>query len=209
MNKQKTPSRGRPRAFDRDAALGRAMRLFWQHGYETTSISELAEAMAINPPSLYAAFSDKRQLFLEAVDRYEASYGSFAEAALAEEVTAEGAVRRLLLEAVDSYTDPAIPRGCMVVSAATNCSADSIDITDDLRKRRRASERAIRKRIAKGIAEGDVRADADPDALAGFIAALIQGLSAKARDGVPRKQLERIVAQALEGWPGAKRIRRN
>ena len=82
MNKAELPSRprGRPRAFDRDDALDRAMHLFWRRGYEATSVSDLTESMGITPPSLYAAFGDKKRLFLEAVDRYQAGPGSFARA---------------------------------------------------------------------------------------------------------------------------------
>src|SRR5581483_8596039 len=120
MNKSEAPARprGRPRAFDREAALDRAMFLFWRRGYEATSVSDLTGEMGITPPSLYAAFGDKKQLFLEAVDRYQAGPGSFAQRALAEP-TAEAAMRRLLMDTVDSFCNPKLPRGCMVVLSAT------------------------------------------------------------------------------------------
>src|SRR5580704_1268038 len=156
MNKAVLPNRprGRPRAFDRDDALDRAMHLFWRRGYEATSVSDLTESMGITPPSLYAAFGDKKRLFLEAVDRYQAGPGGFAQAALCDEPTAESAMRRLLTDTVESFCDAKQPRGCMVVLAATNCTADSNDIRDELAERRRLAERTVRDRIAAGQRAG-------------------------------------------------------
>src|ERR1700749_3660752 len=133
MNKAVPPSRprGRPRAFDRDEALDRAMHLFWRRGYEATSVSDLTEAMGITPPSLYAAFGDKKRLFLETVDRYQSGPGSFAQAAFTDP-TAERPMRLLMLDTIDSFFEPGNPKGCMVVLAATNCTSDSSDILDEL-----------------------------------------------------------------------------
>ena len=100
------------------------MRLFWSRGYEATSLSELVAAMGITPPSLYSAFGDKKRLFLEAVDRYQAGPGCFAYEALTEEPTAECAIRRLINEAVNAFTQPNEPRGCMVILSATYCGPE-------------------------------------------------------------------------------------
>src|SRR5438067_996516 len=113
-------ARASRRAFDRDAALEIAMREFWRHGYETTSIASLTKAMGINPPSLYAAFGDKRQLFSEAVRRYRDTHGSFGPRAL-EQPTARAAVSMLLHLTAAEYTDPSHPPGCLIISGATNC----------------------------------------------------------------------------------------
>src|SRR5919204_30689 len=102
---------GRPRSFDRDKALEGAIAVFWEHGYDATSISLLTQALGIGAPSLYAAFGDKRALFLEALDRYLRTYGAFTERALAEEPNARDAVERLLREAAAAYTRPGRPRG--------------------------------------------------------------------------------------------------
>jgi AcrR family transcriptional regulator len=203
MNKVTVPSRprGRPRAFDRDDALERAMRLFWSRGYEATSVSDLTEAMGITPPSLYGAFGDKKQLFLEAVDRYQDGPGRFAQRALSEEPTAERAIRRLLMDAIASFSDPRQPKGCMVVLAATNCTVESSDVLSGLADRRRAAERAIRDRIAAGRAAGELPTGADIDALAGMVVATLFGLSIKARDGASRAGLRKIVEQTMRTWP--------
>lgn len=206
MNNERTSSRprGRPRAFDRDDALDRAMYLFWRRGYEATSVSDLTESMGITPPSLYAAFGDKKRLFLEAVDRYQTGPGCFAQRAFSEEPTAGRAIRRLLMDTIESFCDPKHPKGCMVVLAATNCTAESNDIADALADRRRAAERAIRDRIAVGQAAGELPAGTDIDALAGFLATTLYGLSIKARDGASRASLRRVAEQAMLTWPRRK-----
>jgi AcrR family transcriptional regulator len=204
MNKVEIPSRprGRPRAFDRDEALDRAMHLFWRRGYEATSISDLTETMGITPPSLYAAFGDKKRLFLETVDRYQAGPGGFAQRALCDEPTAERAMRRLLMDTIDSFFEKNNPRGCMVVLAATNCTTESSDILDELATRRRAAERVVRDRIAAGRDAGEFAAATDVDALAGTIVTTLYGLSIKARDGASRASLRKVVDQVMSMWPG-------
>jgi AcrR family transcriptional regulator len=176
------------------------MRVFWSHGYEATSVSELTTAMGITPPSLYAAFGDKKRLFLEAVDLYQSGPGGF-HGALARESTAESAVRRLLIEAVNCFCDPRYPKGCMVVLAATNCSAESRDVLDELAGRRRALEHAIHDRIAAGRRRGELPAGADIEALSGAIIATLYGLAIKARDGASRASLRRVIAQTMRTWP--------
>ena len=203
MNKVVTPPRprGRPREFDRDEALDRAMRLFWRSGFEATSISDLTKAMGITPPALYGAFGDKKRLFLEAVQRYEQGPGCFAQKALTEEPTAELAIRGLLLGAVGSFADPKNPRGCLVVLGATNCATESLDIADALADRRRAAEQAVRARIAAGKNAGELSDQADVDALTGVVTATLYGLAVKAQDGAPRARLRRIVEQVMAMWP--------
>ena len=195
--------RGRPREFDREVALEAAMRLFWCRGYEATSVNDLVAAMGITPPSLYSAFGDKKRLFLEAVDRYQAGPGCFAMKALAGEPTAERAMRRLMMDAVRSFTDPRNPPGCMVILAATNCAPESGDVMEALASRRRAAQTMLRQRIAAGRAAGELAPGADIDALAGLVTATLSGLAISARDGASRASLKRIVEQVMSGWPRA------
>jgi AcrR family transcriptional regulator len=193
--------RGRPREFDRDEALESAMRLFWSRGYEATSISELTQAMGILPPALYGAFGDKKRLFLEAVERYEKRAGCFAQRALTEEPTAKSAVRRLLIDAVRSFSDRNSPKGCLIVLGATNCTVESSELYEALAVRRHEAERAVRTRIAAGEKAGELSEHADVDALAGMVTATLYGLAIKARDGVPRARLLKIVEQLMAVWP--------
>jgi AcrR family transcriptional regulator len=193
--------RGRPREFDRDEALECAMRLFWSRGYQATSISDLTKAMKITPPALYGAFGDKKRLFLEAVARYEQGPGCFAQKALTEEPTAELAMRRLLLGALKSFTDPKNPKGCLVVLGATNCALESTDVSDALADRRRMAVGAVRARIEAGKNAGELPDNTDVDALAGVVTATLYGLAVKARDGAPRSHLRRVVEQLMTMWP--------
>jgi TetR/AcrR family transcriptional regulator, copper-responsive repressor len=200
---QKTPrARGRPRGFDSDAALDVAMRLFWTRGYEATSINELATAMAINPPSLYAAFGDKKRLFTEAIARYRSGPGSFVVAAMEGTSTARAAIERVLEKAAEVYSDPSCPAGCMVIHSATNCAAADADIVADLAAMRAATQRMFADRISLGIAAGDVPADADAVGLGSFYAAVLQGMSAQSRDGATAAHLKAIAATAMRAWPG-------
>lgn len=179
------------------------MHLFWRRGYEATSVSDLTDAMGITPPSLYAAFGDKKRLFLEAVDRYQAGPGSFAQRALCEEPTAERAMRCLMMGTIDSFFEPKGTKGCMVVLAATNCTAESSDIADELAGRRRLAERIVRERIAAGRDAGEFSSDTDIDTLAGLIITTLYGLSIKARDGASRASLRKVVDQVMSMWPHA------
>jgi AcrR family transcriptional regulator len=198
--------RGRPRSFDREAALDRAMLLFWEHGYEATSMSELTSAMGISPPSLYAAFGDKQALFLEAVDRYIARGGADTQSLMAGAQTAREATAHFLEASALRLTQPQFPRGCMVVLAAVSCSEEAAPVQHKLAACRAAWERAIRLRIERGIAEGDVPAGTSAAALASFYMAVVQGMSLHAKDGAPRRRLQEIAETALRAWPkGARR----
>ncbi|MGP4050117.1 TetR/AcrR family transcriptional regulator [Streptomyces sp. 2A115] len=197
----KQRGRGRPRSFDRETALEKAILAFWEHGYETTSVSDLTKVMGIGAPSLYAAFGDKRSLFDEVVRVYGARYGSFADRALAEEPTARAGVERMLREAAAEYTEPGRPHGCLVVHAATNCATPEVE--ESLRERRNANIAAIESRIRAGVAAGELPADIDAAALARHTGAMIQGMSQQARDGAGKAELEALAELAMGIWPPA------
>ncbi|MDR3516543.1 MAG: TetR/AcrR family transcriptional regulator [Azospirillaceae bacterium] len=201
MDSEKRRPRGRPRVFDRDKALETALTLFWRHGYEGTSIADLTAAMGVTPPSLYAAFGSKEQLYYQALDRYRASHGAFVAHALAEEATARGAIARVLREAVLVYAEGPKPRGCMLATGALNCAPEHADVTADLAARRRAAIAAIAARLARAAAEGELPPTTDTAGLAAYYAAIVQGLSIQARDGVDRAILDTIVETALSVWP--------
>jgi AcrR family transcriptional regulator len=192
---------GRPRTFDRDDALQRAVDVFWEHGYDATSVALLSQAMGISPPSLYSAFGDKRTLFLETLDRYLHTFGAFTARALTEEPTAHGAIARVLHEAAAAYTRPDHPRGCLLITAATNCTPQSDDIKAHLRDLRIAGMNALEQKFTTAVGVRELPADTDADALAAFYSAVIQGMSAKARDGATRDDLDDIAAVALRAWP--------
>lgn len=191
---------GRPLSFDREAALHQAMLLFWQHGYEATSLSDLTAAMGVTPPSIYAAFGNKKQLFLEAVGRYLAgpvtSVGIIGEAK-----TARDAAWGLLRAAAAGFTGGGTPSGCLLASSAVSCSAAAADVQRELAAIRHGIEAQLRDRIAQAISNGEVPPGSDADSLAGHVMAVIQGMSTLARDGAAREKLMRVAATAMEGWP--------
>ncbi|WP_030758349.1 TetR/AcrR family transcriptional regulator [Streptomyces griseus] len=196
-----TGQRGRPRSFDRPTALERATMAFWEHGYETTSVSDLTRAMGISAPSLYAAFGDKRTLFEEVVAEYVLSHGAFGTRAFEEEPTARAGVARMLREAAVHYTAPDHPRGCLVISAATNCSTPEVE--EALRARRNANLAAIEDRIRRDVGDGVLPGDTDPRTLARLSGAVLQGMSQQARDGATEEELAAVAESAMLAWPPA------
>jgi AcrR family transcriptional regulator len=189
--------RGRPRGFDRTEALRRAMEVFWEHGYDGTSIGELTAAMGIRPPSLYAAFGSKEALFREAVALYEEQEGEPTLRAMCDARTAASGVEALLRADVLAYTDPDKPTGCMIVLAATTYTPSTAGIRDFLAEQRRTATAAVRDRLARGQADGDVPPGADIDALAAYVSAVQFGMSLQARDGASREELSAVVDRAM------------
>ena len=190
-----TRRRGRPRSFDRQAALEQAVLVFWERGYEATSIADLTRAMGIGPPSLYAAFGDKKTLFEEAVTHYMA--GSFIDRALAEEPTSREAIGRVLREAAVEYTREDRPHGCLVLSVANNPA----EVAERMRHRRAHNVRAFESCMRADVAAGRLPESVNVTGLARFYAAVLQGMSQQARDGAGRAELEAVAEAALAAWP--------
>ncbi|GAB3948256.1 TetR/AcrR family transcriptional regulator [Kribbella albertanoniae] len=192
--------RGRPRSFDREAALEQALLTFWERGYDATSVSDLTAALGIGAPSLYAAFGDKRSLFNEVITRYQATHGAFTSRALDEEPTARAAITRILREAATEYTATGHAPGCLIISAAQNTVPASAEVAEQLREIRRHNVAVLRDRIQSDLDAGVLPAGTDAEALAGFFAATIQGMSQQARDGATRRQLLQTAELALAVW---------
>ena len=191
---------GRPRAFDLDAALDRAVEVFWQKGYEGASLTDLTDAMGINRPSLYAAFGNKEALFCKALDRYANGPGVYTCEAL-EAPTAYEVARQLLVGAIRLTTGPTTPPGCMMVQSILVSSDDADAMRQEVAARRAAGLTRLRERLERARAEGDLPADSDPAVLAGYIFAVQQGISVHAAGGMAREELERIAELALRVWP--------
>ena len=126
---------GRPLSFDPDAALQQAMLLFWRHGYEATSLSDLTKAMGVTPPSIYAAYGDKKGLFLRAVQRYLTQPASPADI-IARAPTARDAARVMVEGAAQAFTGDDTPPGCLLASAAIACSNAAGDVREELDSQR-------------------------------------------------------------------------
>ncbi|MFC5758825.1 TetR/AcrR family transcriptional regulator [Rhizobium sp. GCM10022189] len=193
--------RGRPRSFDRQQALSRAMHLFWQKGFEETSMSDLTQAMGIAPPSLYAAFGSKEALFTEALDLYQATVNNEIWNALEGETIA-AAIEGFLVNTARAYSRPDQPSGCMIVLGSNPAESEIAAIGEDLRLRRAENISRIMKRFERAVREGELADTFDYAAAAVFFATLQNGMSLLARDGGGQDALmavARAAAPALEG----------
>jgi AcrR family transcriptional regulator len=192
--------RGRPRGFDREQALDRAMDVFWSKGFEGASLSDLTKAMDINPPSLYAAFGDKEGLFIEAVRRYYANVQDQC-SACPESTSARESMQAFLSELAKVFTDTNHPRGCLAVMAMTTALSSSPRMQEFLSEKRAASKARMRANLQKAVDSGELPEDTDVGALTNFYSAVISGMSLHARDGASRKALLAMVETAMRAWP--------
>ena len=190
----------RPREFDVDTALDRALRVFWHKGYEGASLSDLTRAMRINRPSLYAAFGNKAALFHKALDRYAEGPAAYVKEALAGP-TARAVVERLWEGAIGQLTDPTLPRGCLIVQGALACGDAADSIRRELETRRASAVSALRERFERAVAEGDLPPDASPGDLARYATTVTHGMAVQAAGSASREELERVAELALRAWP--------
>ena len=193
-------AKGRPRKFDRDDALKTALHLFWTHGYEGTSVALLAEKIGVNPPSLYAAFGNKEQLFLEAVNYYSRYNGGFYHEAFRKRTSYEVA-RHILEHEVRLVTMPDAPEGCLMIQGALVTSPESEPIREQMAAMRRMAEKWMADRFEQARSAGDLPADSDPAALACYIMSVNSGIAVQAKSGATREELNKVVELALRNWP--------
>ncbi len=193
-------ARGRPRAFDREAALSKAMRLFWQQGFDATSIADLTAAMGIAAPSLYAAFGSKEALYAEALGHYGATYAwgwkNFLDAA-----TAREALQAWLMDSAAFFTGSIddVPLGCMATLSMIGAAGHE-ELRELTHAARAAPRAVIRARLEQGVADGELPASADLDGLTRFLQIVQNGMSLHARDGASRAELEAVVEVAMRSW---------
>jgi AcrR family transcriptional regulator len=196
-------TRGRPRAFDPDAALRKALDVFWERGYEGTSINDLVEAMGIASASIYVAFGSKEELFRATMGLYASTRGEPPRRALREQPTARGAIEAMLGATADEITRPDDPHYCMLILAAPTGAVENHEIREFLAGGRRAMQTEIAGRLARGVADGDLHASpATLGALARYYTTVVQGLSIQARDGASRADLETVISCAMAAWDG-------
>ncbi|WP_370677251.1 TetR/AcrR family transcriptional regulator [Pleomorphomonas sp. PLEO] len=209
MQKSETPSlsdkqarsRGRPRAFDREAALAVATRLFWTKGFEATSIADLTEAMKIGSPSLYAAFGSKEGLYAEALDYYKANFDAFVWDNFFAAGTAREAIKAFLLDSAAALTGTVadIPCGCMMTLSAVG-SEGHAELGDLVRTGRAVTLDRLTARLDRAVAEGEIPASTDVHALARFVQSVQNGMSILARDNVCCAELKSVADVAMLGW---------
>ena len=191
---------GRPREFDIERALDRALEVFWRNGYEGASIANLTEAMGINPPSLYAAFGNKEALFRRALDRYVQQRTGFWDEALAAP-TARGMIAHLLHESANFLTEKCNPPGCLLVRGALSCSEAADPIVEVLAARRTEGEVAIRGRLEDAKRAGELPPGLEPVEFARYVLTVLEGMSVRAAAGANREELHKVAEVALLTWP--------
>ncbi|WNV87028.1 TetR/AcrR family transcriptional regulator [Umezawaea sp. Da 62-37] len=196
---QRRPT-GRPRGFDVDEALERAMLVFWEHGYEGASLTGLTEAMGISTTSMYATFGNKEELFRKALERYTEGPSAYLARAL-EEPTALGVATAVLAGTIRTTTRPARPNGCMGVQGALVTSDAGREVRDALIAWRDNGYSTIRDRFQRALDDGDLPAEADPALLARYVTTLTFGMAVHAASGVDRDELQDMADAALRGWP--------
>jgi AcrR family transcriptional regulator len=191
---------GRPRAFDPDAALERAMHVFWAKGYEGASLSDLTRAMRINRPSLYAAFGNKERLFHKVLDRYvDGPLAYFGKALVAPK--AQDVIEQIFFGAARMAGDPRLPAGCLMVQGALAVGNAAGSVRKEVAGRRAGSEVALRRRLQRAKREGDLPKNADPTELARYVMTVLQGMAIQGADGASPDQLRRVAQVALRAWP--------
>ncbi|MDN3358170.1 TetR/AcrR family transcriptional regulator [Actinomadura sp. DC4] len=200
MKTERRRPTGRPRGFDVDEALERALLVFWEQGYEGASLANLTDAMGISTTSMYAAFGNKEELFRKALERYTEGPSAYVAWAL-EEPTALGVATAIVAGAIRTTTRPAGPHGCLGVQGALATGDSSRGARDLLVAWRDDGYARIRERFQRAADDGDLPPEADPALLARYVTALTYGIAVQAASGVGRDELQEMADAALRNWP--------
>ncbi|MET0063378.1 MAG: TetR/AcrR family transcriptional regulator [Candidatus Thiodiazotropha endolucinida] len=198
-------SAGRKRTFEKSDALDKAMRVFWEHGYAGTSVSDLTEVLGINKPSLYSAFGNKEQLFTTALEHYMSHYG----APLLERLTQPAdlpfadRVRAYMLGIVDLINSDDSPKGCLFVKSCCEAGSSALpeDISLSLQEMRQVNAQLLTKAVQAEQKRGLLLQTAKPRDIAEYLLSVLYGLSVLARQGKSRRELVRIVNVAITALP--------
>jgi AcrR family transcriptional regulator len=191
---------GRLRQFDADKALDQALEVFWEYGYEGTSLPMLTEAMGINRPSLYAAFGNKEQLFRKTLDRYQTGPQSFLTAAL-RKPTARAVAEAIFSGFIEMQRDRQKARGCLIVGGALTSGEEAETIRRELAALRQSAVAILQKRFDKAMKEGDLPRGTDCKTLARYVATVLYGLAVQAASGATEKDLRQVTTMAMRAWP--------
>ncbi|MCB8839457.1 TetR/AcrR family transcriptional regulator [Aurantimonas sp. VKM B-3413] len=194
-------AKGRPREFDVDEALDKAIDLFWRQGYEGTSLADLVSAMGITKPSLYAAFGNKEELFKKAVDRYAEQRWALVDA-IFDAPSSRQAIERFLMLFTGAEQPEGAPCGCLMVQGALVCSPEGKSVKQDLLSRRMSNLKWLCDRLEHWKAAGDLPRDTDIQGLGRFVATIANGLTIQSTSGAKPDQLKAVVEQFMQSWPG-------
>jgi TetR/AcrR family transcriptional regulator, copper-responsive repressor len=192
-------TRGRPRQYDPERALAKAAEAFWKHGYAATSLDDLVAATGMNRPSLYAAFGDKRDLYLKTLTRYQQQSRAIGGQITADEPPLRVFLKRFYEAALDIYLESGREAaGCYSISTAPAQAVTDTGVRDFLAASISGTDAFVAKQVVKARERGEVPSDADPHALAQLATAALHTIAVRARVGVPRKQLRAIAATAID-----------
>ncbi|MEC0245135.1 TetR/AcrR family transcriptional regulator [Paenibacillus chitinolyticus] len=195
------PRTGRPRAFNRDEAVAAAMRLFWEHGFDSTSLAQLRAAMGdISAASFYAAFESKEALFREVVDQYIESYGQVSESFRDESIPPKAAIEQGLRRSARMQTERSHPLGCLLVLSAVTCSPEQNHIREMLAKERERVRSWMKNCIERAVANGELPDSTDIAMLVALFETFLQGISTQARDHVPYEAIDAAITQLMSVW---------
>jgi TetR/AcrR family transcriptional repressor for divergent bdcA len=194
---------GRPRKFDPDAALDVALRLFWEHGFEATTLATLQREMGVSTASFYAAFGSKEELFRAVIERYGSTFGRVMDAVRDPALPPREALETTLRASVAMQSDPTHPPGCLYALSASTCLPQSQEAHDRVLDLRTDDRERITACVRRGIASGELGPDTDADSLAAVFHSFMLGISTLVRDGVPRPALEAAVTGVMTAWDAA------
>lgn len=202
MESRRTAPLGRPRGFDADEALDRAVLVFWAHGYEGASLDDLTAAMGITRTSMYRAFGNKEDLFRKALQRYTEGPASYVARALSRP-TAHQVAAAFLDGAVRSTTRPECPAGCLGVQGALATGDSGRPARDTLAAWREEGTAYLRDRFQRAVDEGDLPAGTDAGLLARYLMTVANGIAVQAAGGTGHDELQLVADLALRAWPPA------
>ncbi len=185
---------GRPRTFDKDVALTKAMHVFWEKGFEGTTMTDLVQAIGIKAPSLYAAFGNKDALFSAVVSHYLPIVTNGQLAALNNTNNIADAVENALAECVQLFTSKDNPQSCLIMTAAINTAPEHSEHVSELQTLRKGYQAAWTARFEKAKVEHQLKADADAAALAEYFTTVILGMALRAKDNATQTELSKTAA---------------
>lgn len=193
---------GRPRTFDKASALKSAMHVFWEKGYEGTTMSDLVQAIGVKGPSVYAAFGNKDSIFIEAVKEYSEMILNGPLKALNDESDIYQAIKKLLEGNLDFFVNSTNPKGCLIMTSAINATPEHTDLVDFVRSYRDDYKQRLVKRFELAIEQKQIRTEIDPAYLAEYYLMIIHGMALRAKDGSCLSELTKAVEISLVGLRG-------
>ncbi|MEQ7918698.1 TetR/AcrR family transcriptional regulator [Xanthomonas sp. WHRI 1810A] len=194
---------GRPRSFDRDVAIDQALHLFWEHGFDATSLSQLKAHIGggITAPSFYAAFGSKQALFVEVMERYLKTHGRVTDSLFDSSLPPREAIERTLRRSAKMQWEAGHPKGCLVaLGFLSACTEESKAISAPLAQARADNRAGILACVERAVAAGELPTTVMPDALASVYDSFMLGMSVLARDGVAFEQIDQAVTQLMGLW---------